>query len=148
MRTLWGRQIAALFLTVSVASFAIPLTAVAQQSGDAPPPPQLQKLEEGEAPEVNIRTPNQQRKITEQRANGGKVNEVKVTKGKNTYVLKSNDQAGGAVPGDGQASEMRAAQWPVLEFDWGRRDVEKEKQAAEEAAAAKLPPAPPPPAKK
>lgn len=119
--------------------------AQAQQPADAPRPPQLQPLEEGEPPEVTIRPPEQQRRITETRAPGGKVTEVKVSTGGSTYVLKANDQAGSALPGDGQANAMRAAQWEVLEFDLRRTPEQKQGEGEAEAGAvgAEAPPAPP-----
>ncbi|TFW09595.1 DUF2782 domain-containing protein [Oxalobacteraceae bacterium OM1] len=134
-----------------LASLAIPVAAQAQQQqqrqrpSDAPPT--MERLEEGPAPEVNIKPPEQRTKITEQRANGGEVTEVQVQTGRSHYVLKPNAQHG-AMPGDGQASNLRAAQFPVAEFDLFRRDEEKDRQAAEDKAAGKLPPAPPPPTQK
>lgn len=104
----------------------------------------MEKLEEGEAPTVTIRKPDQERKVTEKRAPGGKVTEVKVTSGKNTYYLKPNDPAGSAVAGDTQADTSRPAQWRVMEFDVVPT------QEAKEAEAAQAPAVPPPavPAKK
>jgi hypothetical protein len=119
---------------------ATPLSGWAQQqAGNAPPPPKLEKLEEGEAPAVTIRKPSQERKITEKRAPGGKVTEVKVTSGKNTYYVKPNDAAGSAVAGDMQSNEARPAQWEVMEFDLGRSKEAKQEQAEQTAP---VPPAP------
>ncbi|HEY0845165.1 MAG TPA: DUF2782 domain-containing protein [Noviherbaspirillum sp.] len=118
-------------LTVAIAAFAIPLMAGAQQ------PPKLEKLEEGEAPAVTIRKPEQKSKIQEKRAPGGKVTEVKVTSGRSTYVVKPNDPSGSALPGDTQSNTTRPAQWEVKEFDLGRPQERKE---AEEARAADAPP--------
>ncbi|MGE5649087.1 DUF2782 domain-containing protein [Noviherbaspirillum sp. UKPF54] len=135
------RTLKAWHLTATcIAAFATPLLAQAQQA-DAPPPPQMQKLEEGEAPAVTIRKPDQERKITEKRARGGKVTETKVTSGKSTYYLKPNEQPG-AMPGDGQSSANRGAQWQVKEFDLSR------KQEATTEQAASIPAPPPAPAKK
>jgi hypothetical protein len=132
-----------------IAAYAIPLLAVAQQSaGNAPPPPKLEKLEEGEAPAVTIRKPEQQKKITEKRAPGGKVTEVKVDTGGSTYYLKPNDSAGSALPGDGQSSTGRGAQWEVLEFDVSRSKEAKEAQEAQAATVPPPPEAPAAPAKK
>ena len=103
----------------------MPLLVGAQQ------PPVLEKLEEGEPPAITIRKPDTEKQITEKRQQG-KVTEVKVKSGKSTYYLKPADPAGSAMRGDGQSDEIRAAQWPVLEFDMGV----KKKKAAEEAAAA------------
>ncbi|HJV51564.1 MAG TPA: DUF2782 domain-containing protein [Noviherbaspirillum sp.] len=138
MRTLkaWHRTAAC------IAVLATPLLTQAQQKADAPPPPKMERLEEGEAPAITIRKPNQERQITEKRAPGGKVTEVKVSKGKNTYYLKPNEQPG-AMPGDGQSSANRGAQWQVKEFDLSRQP----KEAATEQAPA-VPAPPPAPAKK
>jgi hypothetical protein len=120
-----------------VASCATILPAAAQQ-GNAPPPPRLEKLEEGEEPAVTIRKPGEERKIEEKRAPGGKVKEVKVTKGKNTYYLKPNEPAGS----DQEGAANRGAQWEVMEFDLGRRKV-KEGEPEQQAAPAAPPPAQP-----
>lgn len=134
MRTLKAWHIA----VACVAAYAMPLLVAAQQPANAPPPPKLEKLEEGEAPAVTIRKPGQQPKMIEKRAPGGKVTETKVTTGKSTYYLKPNETPG-AVPGDGQSSANRGAQWDVKEFDLGRGQ-------AKEAAAAQPSAVPTPPA--
>jgi hypothetical protein len=138
MRTFKVRQI----VIACIAVYAMPFQVCAQPTADtAPPPPEMQKLEEGEAPAVTIRKPEERSKITEKRAPGGKVTEVKVTNGKSTYYLKPNDPAGSAAPGDAESNANRAAQWEVMQFDLGRRaQKEKEAQAAEETPA---PPAAP-----
>jgi hypothetical protein len=114
-----------------IAIYAMALTAAAQQ------PPKLEKLEEGEAPAVTIRKPDQKSKIQETRTPGGKVTEAKVTSGGSTYVVKTNDPAGSALPGDGQSNTMRAPQWEVKEFDLGRRKTKE----VEDTQADTLPPA-------
>ncbi|HZW22991.1 DUF2782 domain-containing protein [Noviherbaspirillum sp.] len=111
------------------------------QAASAQQPPQLEKLEEGEAPAVTIRKPDQKSRIEEKRAPGGKVTEVKVTSGGGTYVVKPNDQAGSAQPGDLQSNTIRPAQWLVKEFDLSRQEKEQQEEAAN------VPP-PAPPAKK
>ena len=122
-----------------VASCATILPAAAQQ-GNAPPPPRMEKQE----PAVTIRKPGEERKIEEKRAPGGKVKEVKVTKGKNTYYLKPNEPAGSAQPGDQEGAANRAAQWEVMEFDLGRRKTkEGQPEQAAPAAPAAAPPAQP-----
>lgn len=120
-------RLSSAWITVAsgLAACAMPLLVGAQQ------PPVLEKLEEGEPPAITIRKPDTEKQITEKRQQG-KVTEVKVKSGKSTYYLKPADPAGSAMRGDGQSDEMRAAQWPVLEFDMGV----KKKKAAEEAAAA------------
>ena len=122
----------------AIAFQATSLTASAQQ------PPQLEKLEEGEAPAVTIRKPEQKSRIQEKRAPGGKVTEVKVTTGGSTYVVKPNDPAGSAQPGDLQSNTIRPAQWEVKEFDLGWPKTKEQ----EEAQAANVPTPPQAPAKK
>jgi hypothetical protein len=117
-----------------IALCAIPSIALAQQ------PPQLEKLEEGEPPAVTIRKPEQKSAIQEKRAPGGKVTEVKVSTGGSTYVVKPNDQAGSALPGDTQSHTFRPPQWQVKEFDLGRRGEQNEAAEGEERQAAPPPP--------
>jgi len=125
-----------LLVAAFLASHAMPAMVAAQQ------PPKLEKLEEGEAPTVTIRKPEQKSKIQEKRAPGGKVTEVKVTSGGSTYVVKPNDPAGSALPGDTVSNTTRPAQWEVKEFDLGRRTAQKEREEAD----AGQPDVPPPPA--
>lgn len=131
MRTFKGWVI----VTACVAVYAMPILAGAQQ------PPQLETLEESEEPTVTIREPQQERRISERRAPGGKVTEIRVTVGNSTYYLRPNDQVGSALPGDAQSSTMRAAQWQVLAFD-----LPSPQEVREAEAAADVPPPPPPPA--
>lgn len=116
-----------------IAACAMPLLAGAQQPAQqsAPPPPVMENLEEGEPPAISITPPGTEKKITEKRQQG-KVTEIEVKTGNSTYYLKPVDPAGSAMRGDGQSNEIRAAQWPVMEFDMGM----KKKKAAEAAAAA------------
>jgi hypothetical protein len=132
MRTFEVRHI----VIACVAACAVPFPACAQPAPDnaAPPPPQLEKLEEGTPPAVTIRKPEQRSTVTEKRAPGGKVTEIKVTNGKSTYYLKPNDPVGSAAPGDTQSSTNRGAQWEVMEFDLGRRAEQKKEEQAAEAA--------------
>lgn len=129
-------------LTACVAAYAIPLAVNAQQTnGDAPP--QLEKLEEGEAPTVTIRRPDQQGSVIEKRERGGIVSEVQVNRGNSTYYLRPNTQAGSAMYGDGQSNNLRAPQWRIGEFDLRRSDQDRE---AEARAAGSTPPPPAMPA--
>jgi hypothetical protein len=115
------------------------------QRNDAPPPPRLEKLEEGEEPAVTIRKPAE-RKTEEKRAPGGKVTEVKVTSGNSTYYLKPNEPAGSAQPGDQEGMSNRGAQWEILQFDlFGRQPREASADAAPDQPAP-VPAPPPPPA--
>lgn len=129
----------AIYTLASVAS----LTSYAQQSQpknqDAPPPPKLEKLEEGEQPPVTIRQQRNKQTITEKRAPGGEAKEVKVTKGKNTYYVKPKARPGCAMPGDCPGTESRATQWHVYEFNQKKKPKESEVQDAPPPAVAPEP---------
>ncbi|MFC3109800.1 DUF2782 domain-containing protein [Undibacterium arcticum] len=116
MRTSTLLHIAAVCVAVQL----LPAYAQAPAKNVAPPPPKLEKMEEGEQPAITIAPPDSGTKITEKRQQG-KVTEVKVKSGKSTYYLKPNEPAGSAAPGDVQSNQIRAAEWPILEFDLGRK---------------------------
>jgi hypothetical protein len=104
-------------------STLLPLHAHAQPApGDAPP--RLERLEEGQAPETAPAPAQPQDRIIERRARGGQVTEVEVSKGGSNYVVKPNEQAGNALPGDLQSNRNRGAQWQVFGFDL-KREQEK-----------------------
>lgn len=127
-----------IIVTAGIAALATCFTAVAQQPTRNVPPPQLENLEQGNAPAVTIRGSDSERNINQKREQG-KVTTVKVKSGNSTYYLKPNTPAGSAMPGDGQSNALRAAQWQVLEFDWNR-DPEKIKEETAAHAAAVPPP--------
>lgn len=105
-------------VTVCIAAYAMPQLAGAQQPANpAPPPPQTQPLNEGEAPTITIRKPGEGEQPITQKKKQGKVTEVKVQSGGSTYYLKPNEQPGSALPGDVESKSMRGSQWQVLEFD-------------------------------
>ena len=135
-----------LLLTALPLVFAVSMPAVAQQlreRAEAPPPPQLERLEEGAAPAVTIPGGGQpERGITEKREQG-RVTEVEVRTGRSTYVVKPLNPGGSALPGDTQANTNRAAQFKVKEFDLSRPE-ELKPQPQPQAPQA---PAAPPPAK-
>jgi len=136
-----------LLLTAFPLIFAAFVPAYAQQQpfqrADAPPPPQLERLEEGEAPAVTIPGGGQpERSITEKREQG-RVTEVEVRTGRSTYVVKPLNPAGSALPGDTQANTNRAAQFKVKEFDLSKPEDLKPQPQPQAAPA----PAAPPPAK-
>lgn len=128
-------------LTVCLASFAMPILVSAQQAPlpaktAAPPPPELQKLEEGEAPAVTIRKQGEgNNNITETRQQG-RVTEAKVKSGGSTYYVKPPSQAGTLQPGE---SLPRGAEWRIKEFDLGQK-VRKPGQAVQSDNDAGLPP--------
>lgn len=122
---------------VCFAAYAAPLLANAQQPANpAPPPPQTQKLEEGEAPTITIRQPGADEQPITQTRKQGKVSEVKVNSGSSTYYLKSNEQAGSTLPGDTESSAMRGSQWQVLQFDLSKK---KDPNSVESPDAPQLP---------
>lgn len=127
-----------------IAAHALSWPAFAQQensaSRQAPPPPRLEKLEEGEAPAVTIRPAPDKSTITEKRAPGGKRTEVKVTTGKSTYYVKPADEAGTALPGDAQSIAAKPALWEVMTFDLTRQK-QIQQEPDEQAVLAPAPPA-------
>jgi hypothetical protein len=88
-------------------------------------PPRLERLEEGEPPASGPAPTRPQDKIIERRAPGGQVTEVEVSKGGSNYVVRPNEQAGNALPGDLQSNRNRAAQWQIFGFDL-KRDHDKD----------------------
>jgi hypothetical protein len=105
-------------LTLSAALLAA--SAVNAQSAPpaadiAPPPPETQRLEQGDAPAVTIRQPETKGKITEKKSQG-RVTEVKVQTGRSTYYAHPNDPAGSAMRSDAQSDVARPVQFKVGEF--------------------------------
>lgn len=131
-----------LLLTTLSLALAASMPAFAQQPlADAPPPPRLERLEDGEAPAVTIPGGGQpERSITEKREQG-RVTEVEVRTGRSTYVVKPLNPAGSALPGDTQSNTNRAAQFKVKEFDLSKPEDLKPQPQTQQA------PAVPPPAK-
>ena len=133
-------------LVVACVAVYISLPAGAQQQSGGPPqqPPQLERLDEGEAPAVTDRKPEPPRSVvTEKRAYGGRVTEIEVQSGRSTYYLQPNTQGGSAMPGETDSSRMRAPQWRIGEFDL-RRGEEARKAADPSAAGVPPPPTAPP----
>ena len=106
----------------------------------APPPPELERLEEGEKPAITIQKNEikPEEAITQQRQQGA-VTDVKVHSGGSTYHLKPK-QVGTSMSGDTPSAPVSNPQWVVKEFDWGQK---KEKPGQAQAADSKS--APPPP---
>ena len=98
-----------------IAALATSLHVAAQQTAPVPPPPVMEKLEEGDDPAITIRKPSTATKSTEKRVQG-KVTEVQVQAGGSNYIVKPNTPAGSALPGDAQSDTSRPAQWKVMEF--------------------------------
>ena len=131
----WSK--AALLAAITAALGLSASATMAQQAvpnGIAPPPPELQKLEEGEPPAVTIKKPGEERtngnSITERRDHG-QTKEVKVQSGPSTYYLKPKEQVGSAMPGDAQSGPPTAAQWKIKEFDMGGKKKPEKGEAGD-----------------
>lgn len=86
--------------------------ALAQDKKTAPPPPKLEKLEEGPESDIKLIKPETGKLKTVERKEAGRVVEVQVRTGKSQYTVKPNQADKGTREGDAN----RAAQWKVLEF--------------------------------
>jgi hypothetical protein len=115
-------------LVAACTTFIGILPAAAQQAASNAAPPQLEILEEGEEPAITIRRPEQKRSISEKRAAGGRVTEIRVESGNSTYYMQPDRV------GDNQAGGLRGPQWEIFQFDL--------KQTDEAAKAADVPPPP------
>ncbi len=104
-----------------------------QPQTDAPPPPKLEKLEEGEAPAITIRQPTTSSEITEKRAPGGEITEIKVKSGGSTYYLRPKQATGNPTSDD-----VSVPQWVIYEFDAGQQKSESK----DKPQPARLEPAP------
>lgn len=118
---IWSKALLAV-VTVT-AGFASPLTLARQPApaSVAPPPPELQMLDEGGTPAMTIRKPGEEQSSgdsIEERRDHGRTTEIKVHSGPSTYYLKPKEQVGSALPGDAQSGPPTSAQWLVKEFDW------------------------------
>ncbi|EGF33834.1 hypothetical protein IMCC9480_1593 [Oxalobacteraceae bacterium IMCC9480] len=125
-----------------VAASVTPLLAQAQSATVNQAPPNLERLEEGSAPDITISP--QQRSTTTDKREQGVVTEVQVQSGGSNYRVKQSAGPGNAAPGDAQSNAVRAPQWLVKEFDWGGK---KEPKPGEPAPMQDAPPPPLPAAK-
>lgn len=102
-----------LFFCTAASALALLLSAhVAAQEpakADVPPPPRLEKLEEGDA--ITVSPPESKNKITEQRGPGNELKDVKVKSGPSTYTLRPR-RATGNTPAD----DIVLPEWTVHEF--------------------------------
>lgn len=135
----------AVYLAGFIASLCLSTQVIAQTSAssvktDAPPPPRIEKLEEGPSvkPEKNPSFGKQEnKKITEKRNNAGKVTEVEVKTGNTSYTLKADPEVGNAPAGTVQGQGNRPAQWKILEFGGKSARPAEVKEATPPAPAAK-----------
>jgi hypothetical protein len=133
-----------ILLTALPLIFAVSLPVLAQQPlqrANVPPPPELERLEEGEAPAVTIPGGGPAEKSITQKREQGRVTEVEVRTGRSTYVVKPLTPSGSALPGDTPANTNRAPQFKVKEFDLGKPEDFKPQPQAQPAPAAPAPPA-------
>ncbi|WP_188566684.1 DUF2782 domain-containing protein [Undibacterium terreum] len=136
MKTI-SKKLLVLCVLAGFASLSTSTMVLAQTKAKAPPPPELEKLDEGPDTGVTIVKP-EQRKITEKREKG-KVNEVEVKSGKSTYTLRGDPGVGNTAKGTQNGDANRPAMWTVKQFG-GPKEVKE----AEEIPT--LPPAPVSPA--
>jgi hypothetical protein len=126
------------------ASF-MPLAALAQQQAvqkvQAPPPPETQKLEEGEAPAVTIPGGGQRQNEIIEKRQQGRVTEVEVHTGRSSYTLKPNTPPGSALPGDAESNSNRAPQFTVKRFPVPHPQGQEPADAAAQTPQAATPPA-------
>jgi hypothetical protein len=123
------------FAVLCIAAGAAPAWVAAQQPAQpplapVPPPPEMENLNEVEAPAVTIQTPQEQREktITEKRE-GGKVTEVKVESKNSTYYLRPKP-IGTPVTGAADSAPQTNPTWNVKEFDWGGKKQPKSNPGA------------------
>lgn len=131
---IWPKA-AALAAITAAFSLAAPLAmAQAAPAAVAPPPPELQTLDEGEPPAVTIKKPGDGQgsgnKI-EERRDHGQTKEIKVQSGPSTYYLKPKEQLGSSTPGDVQSGPPTGAQWKIKEFDWGGKKKPKDGESSD-----------------
>ncbi|MDB5797195.1 MAG: hypothetical protein JWP36_1097 [Paucimonas sp.] len=134
------QNLIAAYALLAILLVAAPVVqAQAPARAEAPPPPRLEKLEEGELPAVTIPSRPTENQIQEKREDG-RVTSVRVTSGGNTYTVVPNIvPESRANSGDWRASVNRPPQWQVHEFNTERR----KEPDANAAATMPQPPAPP-----
>ncbi|WP_394778619.1 DUF2782 domain-containing protein [Undibacterium sp.] len=114
MKTM-SKKMLALWMLAGLASIFTPALVLAQEKAKAPPPPELERLDEGPDTGVTIVKPEPRNKITEKREKG-KVNEVEVKSGKSTYTLRGDPSIGNTAKGTANGDANRPAMWTIKEF--------------------------------
>ena len=123
--------------TLCVSALTTPLVyAQAKAMNDAPPPPQLEKLEEGEAPTITIRKQREEAAAITQTRQQNEVKETKVRSGSSTYRVQNHPVNTESSTGRG----VQGAQWTIKEFDWSG---DKKKKKIENSKETPQPPADP-----
>jgi hypothetical protein len=113
------RSLFSLALAV-VAATAFGNLALAQEFKPAPPPPVLEKLDEGAPPSITIQDKEdkpRQNSITQTRSQGA-VDDVTVNSGPSTYHLRPRT-VGNSVPGDIPSAPRTNPEWVIKTFDLG-----------------------------
>jgi hypothetical protein len=128
-----------------IAAFSLPPLASAQPQSAPAAPPNLEKLEEGEAPAVTIESPQSNNRIVEKRERG-QVTSIRVESGNSTYYVQPSTPASSAAYGGIHRNTTRAPQWQIFEFNW-EREPDKSRETAAQAATIAPPPAPSAPSK-
>jgi TolA-binding protein len=114
-------------------------TAQTTQPAPAGQPPATERIEPGSDEPATKIEPRRGTQIREKR-NNGQVTEVEVQSGKSHYVLRPNQPAGNAQPGDAQSGTRGGPQWQVLEFDLnGKKKAAADAEAAAAAAGTTAP---------
>jgi len=131
-------------LTLSIALLAGAGAAYAQTAQTTQPvptaqPPVTERIEPGSDEPATKIEPRRGTQIREKR-NNGQVTEVEVQAGKSHYVLRPNQPAGNAQPGDAQSGTRGGPQWQILEFDLnGKKKAAADAEAAAAAAGTTAP---------
>lgn len=131
-----SKKMLVLWMLAGFTTFSVPTLVLAQAASKktAPPPPELEKLDEGPETGVTIVKPEPRNKIIEKREKG-KVNEVEVKSGNSSYTLRGDPAIGNTAKGTPNGDANRPAMWTVKEFG-GPKEVKEAEQIPT------LPPAP------
>ncbi len=87
---------------------------------DVPPPPKLEKLEEGDGPAITIRQPASKNEVTEKRLPGNELKEIKVKSGPSTYTLRPRRGTGNT-----PADDVVLPEWTIHEFGKTPKEADK-----------------------
>ena len=145
----WPVATFAALLIAAVGAITTP-SVLAQQPADAPrpaslapPPPELQNLDEGQKPDITIEKNEKapEGTITQQRQQGV-VTDIKVNSGGSTYHIVPRT-AGTSLPGDTPGAPANGARWVIKEFDWGQKKEKLPAPGQEQAVDTKTAPMPP-----
>ena len=111
--------------TLALASLAL----AQQKPSAAPPPPQLERIDQGSDTPVTITPQKSNKNKISQTKDGGRVKEVQVSAGGSNYTMKGVQPGSAADMNSQNGSSLHPPQWKVLEFG-------KRKKTDPEAAGA------------